>query len=479
MNHIQDKRTGRLIVLTVALGVFMWSFSAGIVTIALPTISQFLDLGIQIVSWIVIIHMLVLTSLLLIFGRIGDFAGYKNLFIGGTILFAASSYLCAISLNFYHLLFFRALMGVGSAMLLSMVPAIISTFIPRRYRGRAFGYISLATASGISLGYGVGGYVTEFLGWRWIFFASIPLALLTILMANRFLSSFKVSNIRSHFDLKGALIIFIFLVVFILSVDMGDKIGWFSPIIITGFIASLLLALAFLFCELKSENPLFDFSILKNFYLGASITGTFMANLVLTGTIFLLPFYLELVMGYETDFAGLIIFLPTLFVIIIGPLSGYVSDLVGSKTPIILASIALAVALVLLAFFDPTLGLVFIFLVLAIRTLSQGMFGPANNKMIMSHAPENKVSMVSSLLNTASYMGLVIGVVLFQTIFDSYITGHNLGVERLAVGSAIQISAPVSVLLDGFQAAFMLGVVISICMIVLSLLSKENKEPIH
>lgn len=477
MNPIQiDKKTGRLMVMTVSLGVFMWSLSAGIVNMALPTISQFLDLNIGIVSWVVIIHLLVLTSLLLIFGRIGDFVGYKNLFIGGVSIFASSSYLCAVSLNIYHLIFFRALMGVGSAMLLAMAPAIITTHIPHSYRGRAFGYISLATAAGLSLGYGIGGYITEFFGWRWIFFTSIPIAFLTIFMANKFLSSYKVNQSKAHFDFKGALIIFITMTIFILSINMGNTFGWISLPIIGGFVVSILLLFLFLYCELESENPLFDFSVLKNFHLTAAITATFLVNLVLTGTIFLLPFYLELVMNYPTDFAGLIIFLPTLFVIVIGPVSGYLSDSIGSRAPALLASLCLVVAMALLAFFDPKLGLVFIFMVLTIRTFSQGLFGPANNKLVMSHTQENKVSMVSSLLNTASYLGLVMGVVLFQTVFNSYISSQNQGMERLTAGSAVHLSVPGPVLLDGFQTAFMLGVIISICLVIMSLISKEKVE---
>ena len=116
-------------------------------------------------------------------------------------------------------------------------------------------------------------------------------------------------------------------------------------------------------------------------------------------------------------------------------------------------------------------------MVLTIRTFSQGLFGPANNKLVMSHTPENKVSMVSSLLSTASYLGLVMGVVLFQTVFNSYISSNqNLGMERLTAGSAVHLSVPGPVLLDGFQTAFMLGVIISICLFIMSLVSRENVE---
>lgn len=474
--QVRDKKTGRLIILTVTLGVLMWSFSAGLVNMALPTISQYLDLGIEIVSWIIIIHLLVLTILIIIFGRIGDFVGYKTIFMTGVALFAVGSYLCAVSLNIYHLILFRALMGIGSAMLLSMAPAIISTFIPHGYRGRAFGYLSLATAIGLSLGYGVGGYITEFLGWRWIFFASIPFAILTIFLANRLLRNFKISAYNAHFDFKGALIIFFSLLIFILSIDMGDSIGWTSPLIIGGFIVSFILAVLFVFWDLRNDDSFFDLSILKNFNLTISITATFLTSLVFTGTIFLLPFYLELVMGYDTSSAGLIIFIPTLLVIIVSPASGYISDSIGSRLPVIIASLFLAISLIFLTFFDPTLDLLFIFMVLAVYTLSRGMFSPANNKMVMSHTPSEKIGIVSSMLNTASYLGLVMGVVLFQTIFNIYINSHTIGAEKFASGSAVQINAPVSVLLDGFQSAFMMGVMISVLIIFISFLYKESSE---
>jgi hypothetical protein len=113
---------------------------------------------------------------------------------------------------------------------------------------------------------------------------------------------------------------------------------------------------------------------------------------------------------------------------------------------------------------------------LAVYTLSRGMFSPANSKMVMSHTPSEKIGIVSSMLNTASYLGLVMGVVLFQTIFNIYITSHTIGAEKFASGNAVQISAPVSVLLDGFQSAFMTGVIVSVLIIFISFLCKESSE---
>ncbi len=137
-----------LIIFALALGMFLWSFSAGIVNISLPTISQYLDISTNTVSLIVIVHLLVLVSLLLIFGRAGDIFGYNKIFIMGISLFTIGSYFCSISLDFVQLIIFRIVQGIGSAMLLSMVPAIISTVFPHNVRGKIFGYISLTTTLG-------------------------------------------------------------------------------------------------------------------------------------------------------------------------------------------------------------------------------------------------------------------------------------------------------------------------------------------
>ena len=128
-NTLLVKTNKNLIAFIMAFGVFIWSFSAGIVTIALPTISQYLDISTSLVSWVVIAHLLVLTSFLLIFGKIGDYVGYKKVFLGGLFLFTVGSYFSGISLNIAQLILSRILQGIGSAMLLSMTPAIISIYI--------------------------------------------------------------------------------------------------------------------------------------------------------------------------------------------------------------------------------------------------------------------------------------------------------------------------------------------------------------
>lgn len=466
-----------LVAFIISFSVFIWSFSAGIVTIALPTISQYLDVSTSLVSWVVVGHLLVLTSFLLIFGKIGDYVGYKKIFMGGLFLFTVGSYFSGISLTITQLIASRILQGVGSAMLLSMTPAIISYSFPHKVRGEIFGFISLATTIGLSLGYGVGGFVTEYFGWHWIFFSTVPLGIAATILTYVYLPETKPLEEYKGFDIVGSLLILLAVVLLIIPLEMVGKLGWTSPLIIFGLIASFVTLIIFYQWELRYKNPLFNMCLLKKKYLNLSIGAGFMTSFVLTGTIFLLPFYLELILNYDTDVAGIIILLSTLLIVFVGPMSGKLSDRIGSKIPSIIGAVSLATALIVFTILDPTVGkfgIIFVVLALLMRSLSDGMFSPANNKLVMSHSPPDMIGSVSSLLNTAKYLGLVMGVVIFETIFDSTIS-HSAGqVEGVAGTGAFQFSVPIETLLSGFQEAFLIGALISILIVVASLLSKEN-----
>ena len=476
-NKSSSKFNVNLVGFIIAFGVFIWSFSAGIVTIALPTISQYLDISTTLVSWVVVAHLLVLTSFLLIFGKIGDYVGYKNIYLGGLFLFTIGSYFSGISLSISQLIASRILQGVGSAMLLSMTPAIISKIFPHSSRGEIFGYISLATTVGLSLGYGVGGFVTEYMGWHWVFFVTVPLgAAATILTHYYFPKIQPVSEYRG-FDLVGSLLILLAVTLLIMPIEMGSKVGWTSPLIIGGLITSGVIFLIFYRWEHTYKNPLLQICLLKQKQLNLSIIAGFMTSFVLTGTIFLLPFYFELIMNYDTDIAGLIILLSTLLIIVVGPMSGRLADKIGSRIPAILGAVLLAVTMIILVITDPTVGeygAILVVIAIIMRSVADGMFSPANNKLVMSHSPPKMVGSVSSLLNTTKYLGLVLGVVIFETIFEGTISHSSAHMEGVTGTGAFQFSVPVNVLLTGFQHAFLIGAVLCVLIVAASFFAQEN-----
>lgn len=469
-----EKHRRLFILLPLVMGVFLWSLSAGIINISLPTLSQYLDISTSMVTWVVIIHLVILTSFLLIFGRVGDFIGYKKIFMMGLFIFAAGAYLCAVSLNFYHLLLFRIIQGIGSSMLLSVIPAIITLSFRPENRGKAFGYISLATTIGLSLGYGLGGFIDTYANWRWIFIVNIPLAILTIYLAHKYIPVRQKLKKPSSFDFIGSILALLTIISFLLLIQVVRNINTLPHWFPLGLILVTMLGVCFVIWEWKHESPLFDLHVLRNVYLTTALLATFLANLVLTGTIFLVPFYLELIHGYSADFAGMIILLPSLLILVTGPLSGHLSDRIGSKPVAIFSALALIISTLIFTIMDLTVGILFIFIALAIRSLCEGMFGPANNKMVMSHSSSEKTGAISSLMNTARYLGLVMGMVIFQGIFDSVISAQSKQVDIMQPIGAYQLIIPKSALLTGFQSAFFIGMSISVVIIILSFLTNEK-----
>ena len=185
-----------------------------------------------------------------------------------------------------------------------------------------------------------------------------------------------------------------------------------------------------------------------------------------------MPFYLELVKSYSTQFSGFIVFASTLLVVIIGPLSGWLSDRFGAKKINVMGAVFLLIALELLTLMDSTAGVLFIFIALSVRALSDGISNPANSKIVISHSPQGMLNTVSGLLNAARYFGLIMGVVVFQLIFDNVIIQYADTLDVSANGS-LEMTLPTDALVQGFQTAFFVGVILAAIIIIFTMLTCE------
>ncbi|MCK9150594.1 MFS transporter [Methanobacterium alcaliphilum] len=472
MDNININKTV-LIVLSVSMAVFVWSFSAGTVNIALPTISQYMDISTYLVSWVVIVHLLILTSFMLIFGRLGDIIGLRKVFLMGICVFTVSSYLCGISIDFVQLLLFRGLQGLGSAMLLSISPALISKHLNPNFQAKGFAAISAATTIALAAGYGAGGLTLQYCDWNWVFLIVVPLGIIAFILNFFFIPPDTFHEKKLDFDLVGAFLILIVMVILILSIYVAKDMGLTSKWFIGGICFDFILFSGLIHWENKQKYPIFDLNLLKDSKLLLPLLAAFLITLVFMGTIFLVPFYLDLIMGYSTAFSGILILIPTLLVLIAGPLSGVITDKFGSKIPTVISCIFLLISLGFFILTDPTTGIIFILIALSTRFLSEGFFAPANNKQIMKNGYKGNRGSISSLMNTSKYMGIILGVVIFDAIFESTIVQQTTNLANMPVTGALHLAAPVSVLLSGFQNAFLLGLTISLSVLVMVLLSRQ------
>lgn len=461
--------THRLIILSVSLAAFMGSLDVTIVNISLPTISKYFDVSTSTVSWVVIVYLLVLGSFMLTFGKLGDLKGFKKIFISGFIVFTIGSLLCGLSWNIGTLIAFRMIQATGASMTASIGPAMVSSFLPSEIRGKALGYVTTFASLGIAAGPVIGGILTTYLSWRWIFFVNLPVGVGAVLIGMAVLPGGRARAADASFDLLGSVLAFTSLAALVFSLNMGQEIGWSSYPIIGTFIVSLALVSAFVFNEKRHSEPILDLSLLGQKGFAIANVAALLIMFLFTGAIFLFPFYLELLRGLGPDMAGIFLMVPPLCMMLIGPVAGRFSDHYGSRGICCIAACLCTLGFSMFGSLTDTTGYPFTIIALGLMGLSVGLFIAPSSRLIMGYSPPNEEGMASSLMMTMRNIGALIGVAAFETIFAETIHGSKAGFSGAAFS---EMSS--AILVKGFHNAFVFGVVVGIITLVLSCLAKDR-----
>ena len=321
----------RWVLISAAFAIFMSNLDISIVNISLPVISQHFNVSTSIVSRVVLIYFLVLTGFLLGFGKLGDIKGFKKVFVAGFVIFILGSFLCGISGNINQLIAFRVIQAIGGSILVALAPAIVSAFLPSHTRGKALGIIGTFGAFGITMGPAIGGFITSWLGWRWIFFVNVPIGIIAIFVGILTLPDKQAKSEDSRFDFPGAVYIFCALMTLLYSLNMGQELGWLSSVILMNFLGSLIFFMLFIFREKRISYPIMNPDLFKNRNFSMGILSSLFVLMVLNGTVFIFPFYLEMARDLSINKAGLMLVIPSGVMIFMGPVAGGISDKIGSR----------------------------------------------------------------------------------------------------------------------------------------------------
>jgi EmrB/QacA subfamily drug resistance transporter len=467
---VTDKSTQLWIVISVAFCSFMSRLNNYIVNISLPTISEYFHVGTGDVSRVVVVYLLIITSTLLLFGRLADKVGLKRIFISGYILFVAGSMLCGVSTGIHMLVAFRVVQGIGSAMLLASGYAIISKYLPQNITGWAFGITSTSSALGVATGAPLGGIITSALSWHWIFFINVPVGIIAIVVASRMIprETREDRGPKRSFDIPGAVLSFSGLLVLLYALNVGRKLGWTSPQVgITFLTAAVLLAL-FIRREKTCKDPLLDLAFFTNMRFTLTIVATFMAYIMITGNAFLLPFYLEFVKGLNTKQTGLVLLTYSLIYVFLSSPAGRLADRVAPRALCSIAMLSVTFCALTFAFTLNMGGLVPVFVFLVWLGLSYVFFFSPNNKQVMMFALEGKQGSASGVFNTVMNLGMVIGVALFEVVFSQSLPAKAAAESMSAI--------PVDFLLGGFRNAYLLGGLVCALALFCSLMVRQQKE---
>ena len=469
---VTNKSTQLWIVISVAFCSFMSRLNNYIVNISLPTISEYFHIGTGDVSRVVVIYLLIITSTLLLFGRLADKIGLKKIFMYGYVLFVLGAMLCGVSMNIHMLVAFRVIQAVGSAMLLASGYAIISKFLPQNITGWAFGITSTSSALGVATGAPLGGIITSYLSWHWIFYINVPVGIIAILVAWKMIPSDKrmesgVSETKRSFDIPGAVLSFLGLLALLHTLNAGKRIGWTSPLVAVPAIAAVVLLVLFVRREKTCKDPLLDLGFFTNARFVLTIIATFMAYVLITGNAFLLPFYLEFVKGLNTKQAGLVLLVYSLIYVFFSSPAGRLADRVVPRALTSIAMLSAAICAYTFAFSLKFQGLVPVFVYLIWLGFSYVLFFSPNNKQVMLFALEGKQGSASGVFNTVMNLGMVFGVALFETVFSQALPGKAYAVSMSLI--------PPDVLLGGFRNAYILGGLVCTIALICSLMVRQPK----
>lgn len=447
------------ILAAVACGTFMVTLDSSIVNIALPSLTVALGTDLPKIKWVVIAYLLTITCLLLPMGRISDLYGKKKVFLSGFLVFALGSGLCGLSGSLGSLVFFRVIQAFGGAMLMANGPAIISSVFTPRERGSALGTLAMVVSLGLITGPALGGYLISRMGWPTLFWVNIPVAIMGVSLVYRLVRPDVLTRRPGAFDWAGAFVQMLWLLLFIVLFDppaisiSGGAVLPISRWIL--LVVVLLIGAVFIQIERQARSPLFDLSLLKNATFASSILASFLFFVCLSPVQILMPFYLENVLNFTPQRAGVLMSAVPITILVVAPISGRLSDRLGSQGLSLLGSTLAAVALWAMAglfgsglSIRPELSEAAAFGFLILVGAAVGLFQSPNNSAIMSSVPTSKVGLASALLATVRNLGLVSGTGLATSLVSWRMeaTGMFLPSYRfaLAVGGVAALLATIA-----------------------------------
>lgn len=404
-----------IILFNVVLMTFMSCLDSSIVNVALPVMANKLGVTMASIEWVVTSYLIVISSTILIFGRLGDIKGKTTVFKFGIILFTIGSLLCGITNSLGVLIIARVVQAIGAAATMATSQGIITHVFPANERGRALGVSGTFVALGTMVGPPLGGFIISLVSWKYIFLINLPIGIFTFFWAMKNFPKDGLSK-KEDFDFKGAILFNIFIVTLISSLTFGQHLGYTSLIILSGFSISILAFILFIVVERKLQVPLLDLNIFHNPLFSLSIFCAFTSFISIGSSNIMQPFYLQNVLKLPPEITGLFMMVYPLILSVVAPVSGYLSDKIGSEVLTFLGLIFTSTGLFLMAtlnqYSSPWVMVCFV----AIMSIGNGLFQSPNNSLVMSTVPKHKLGIAGSVNALIRNLGMVIGVSLSTSI---------------------------------------------------------------
>ena len=442
---------------TIAVGTFLSVVDHGSVLVALPSIERHFGSDLPTVQWIVMGYALAISVLILPMGRLGDIIGRKHVYVGGMVIFVVAAALAGASPTLGSLVASKVFQGVGSAMVQSAGIAMVISAFPGTERGKALGTHLSVVGAGAIAGPAIGGLLVSAFDWRSVFFANVPIGVFTIAVSMLLLPLDKPEQAaegepRQRFDWGGAVLSGLALLVFLLVVGNGDRVGWTSAITFSGLAVAVLAAAAFVWWELRSPSPMLDMRLFKRKLVALGVAAGWFSFLGSSAARFMMPFYMQRVLEFGPRDVGLLLIPPALCLVVVGPFSGRLSDRFGWRSLTVggltLSAAAWFIMAITLSESSPVLLIV---IMLMFQSIGTALFNSPNNSSILSAVDRSQYGVVSALTQLVRNSANVTSIAIATTVVVATMGARGVEPSLDAVSPAVA-----SAFVAGLKWAFLM-----------------------
>jgi EmrB/QacA subfamily drug resistance transporter len=446
-------RDPRFVLLATSLGVLLAQIDTSVVNLGLKSIASDLNAGVSEMQWVIDAYNIVYASLLLTGGTLGDIYGRRSLFLVGISLFTAGTIVCALAPNAATLITGRAISGLGAAFALPMSLVLLTLAYPRREeRAHAMGIWASCNGLAFIIGPTLGGWLVDSVGWRSIFYMSLPACAAAILLTLYAIEESSEPDGR-RLDLPGQGLAIVALGGFALAAIEGSHWGWTMPLFAV-LAGAILAAITFVWVEARTPGPLLPLSLLGQPVFSAALAVAGLMTFGMYALLFIMPLYFQTIRGATPFIAGLELLPMSVSFVIVSQLVGYLTNNLGPRMIMTAGMACMGLGALAIAFISENTSLIFIGLALFVVGIGLGLNTAPVNGVAVAAVPPARSGTASGVLNTARMVGATMGVAILGSVFAAYAGQHaniaagfmpGLRAALIAAGLAELLGAAIAV----------------------------------
>lgn len=433
---------------SLSLAMLLSSLGTSIANVGLPTLAQAFNASFQDVQWVVLSYLVAITTLIVSVGRLGDVIGRRRLLLSGITLFTGASLLSAAAPSLVLLIAARAVQGLGAAVMMALTMAFVGDIVAKSRTGSVMGLLGTMSATGTALGPALGGSLIAACGWPALFLINVPLGVLTLALAYRFLpaDSSRLPLDSSKFDPLGSVVLTLTLAAYALAMTMGkgrfDALNLLLLMTAIGGLALLVLV------EKKVAAPLINLALFGNKVLSASLALNLLVATVMMATLVVGPFYLSRTLALKPVLVGVVLSIGPMISALTGVLAGRAVDRFGASSMVITGLGVMAAGATALVILPPLFGVGGYIAAIIVLTPGYQLFMAANNTAVMMDVQANQRGVIAAMLGLSRNLGLISGASVMGAIFTvGAATSNMISASPAAVAAGMMLTFVVAALL--------------------------------